>query len=58
MDIRPTNLVKGQGLAKLLVDSNCQALGLHLMEEQPAEEEFQVEQEKENIMDHYAKSTW
>ena len=31
VDIRPTKLVKGQGLAKLLADSNCQALGLHLM---------------------------
>ena len=31
VEIRPTNLVKGQGLEKLLVDSNCEALGLHLM---------------------------
>ena len=31
VDIRPTKLVKGQGLAKLLADSNCQALGQHLM---------------------------
>ena len=31
VDIRPTKLVKVQGLAKLLADSNCQALGLHLM---------------------------
>ena len=31
VDIKPTKLVKGQGLAKLLADSNCQALGLHLM---------------------------
>ena len=35
VDIRPTKLVKGQGLAKLLAESNCQALGLHLMAEQP-----------------------
>ena len=33
VEIRPTKLVKGQGLAKLLADSNCQALGLHLMTE-------------------------
>ena len=49
---------KGQGLAKLLADSNCQALGLHLMVEQTTQEEFQTEQEKEKIMDHYAQSTW
>ena len=36
VDIRPTKLVKGQGLA----DSNCQALGLHLMAEQPTQEEL------------------
>ena len=33
VDIKPTKLVKGQGLDKLLADSNCQALGLHLMVE-------------------------
>ena len=58
VDIRPTKIVKGQGLAKLLANSNCQALGLHLMEEQPAQEEIQAEREKENIVDHYAESTW
>ena len=36
VDIKPIKLVKGHGLAKLLVDSNCQALSFHLMEEQPA----------------------
>jgi len=29
VDIKPTKLIKGQGLAKLLVDSNCKALGLN-----------------------------
>ena len=58
VDIRPTRLVKGQGLAKLLVDSNCQALGLHLMAERPAQEENQAQLEKENIMDFYSASTW
>ena len=58
VDIRTTKLVKGQGLDKLLADSNFQALGLHLMAEQPAQEEFQAEQEKEKIMDRYTESTW
>ena len=35
VDIRPTKIVKGQGLYELLVESNCQALGFHLMAEQP-----------------------
>ena len=58
MDIKPTKLVRGQGLEKLLADSNCQALGLHLMAEQPIQEELQAEQEKENIMVQYVESTW
>ena len=33
VEIKSTKLVKGQGLAKLLADSNCEALGLHLMVE-------------------------
>ena len=31
VNIKPTKLVKGHGLAKLLANSNCQALGLHVM---------------------------
>ena len=58
VDIRPTKLVKGQGLAKLLAESNCQSLGLHLMAEQPAQEENQAELEKDKIMDFYSASTW
>ena len=58
VDIRPTKLVKGQGIDKLLADSNCQDLGLHLMAEQPAQEESQAELEKEKIMDCYSTSTW
>ena len=57
VDIRPNKLVEGQGLAKLLAESNCQALGLHLMVEEPAQEENQAELEKEKIMDFYSAST-
>jgi len=28
LEIKPTKLVKGQGLAKLMVGSNCKALGV------------------------------
>jgi hypothetical protein len=31
LEIRPTKLVKGQGLAKLLVESNCLALGVNFI---------------------------
>ena len=58
VDIRPTKLVNGQGLAKLLAESNYQYLGLHLMAEEPAHEENQAKLEKEKIMDFYSASTW
>lgn len=31
LDIKPTKLVKGQGLAKMLTESNFQALGINLL---------------------------
>ena len=31
VEIKPTKLVKGQGLAKLLTYSNCQELGLNVV---------------------------
>ena len=47
VDIKPTKLVKGRGLAKLLDYSNCEALGLHLMVEKPIQEELKTRQDKE-----------
>ena len=32
IEIRPTKLVKGQGLAKLMAQSNCEALGVNFFE--------------------------
>jgi hypothetical protein len=34
LEIKPTKLVKGQGLAKLLAESNCKALGINFINEQ------------------------
>ena len=58
VDIKPTNLVKGQGLARLLVDSNCESLGLHLIASQPIQEELQTGRDKEQIMDKYVELEW
>jgi len=33
LEIKPTKLIKGQGLAKLMVESNCQALDLNFIAE-------------------------
>ena len=58
VDIKPTKLIKGQGLAKLLAESNCQALGLHVMAKELAQEDDQAILEREKIMDYYSASTW
>jgi ribonuclease HI len=34
LEIKPTKLIKGQGLAKLLAESNCKALGINFVNEQ------------------------
>jgi len=34
LDIIPTKLIKGQGLAKVLFESNCQDLGINLIIEE------------------------
>jgi hypothetical protein len=34
LEIKPTKLIKGQGLAKLLAESNCRALGIDFINEQ------------------------
>ena len=38
LEIKPTKLVKGQGLAKIMAQSNCDALILHMISELSAEE--------------------
>ena len=45
-------------MARLLVDSNCEALGLHLVANQPTQDELQTKQNKEHIMDKYSNSSW
>jgi hypothetical protein len=43
LEIKPTKLIKGQGLAKLLAESNCKAVGINFTNEQaePSNKHFQ-----------------
>jgi hypothetical protein len=34
VELKPTKLIKGQGLARLFADSNCKALGLNYIQNQ------------------------
>ena len=59
IEIKLTKLVKNQGLAKLLTNSNCQALGLNVVFNEVSErEKTQHEKEKEKIFQKYADSVW
>jgi hypothetical protein len=42
LEIRPTKLIKGQGLAKLLAEANCQALGIICINECSGIQQSQV----------------
>ena len=46
VDIKPTKLVKRQGLSKLLTESNCQVLNFHLMAEN-SEQDMAAEYSKQ-----------
>ena len=63
LDIRPTKLIKGQGLAKILSESNCQALGINLSmttnEDTGAREEAQrIEIASQKVHMKYLISPW
>ena len=47
LDIRPTKLIKGQGLAKMLSESNHQSLGINLS--MIANEESKEEKEQQGL---------
>ena len=57
VDIKPTKLVKGQGLANLLTKSNFHLLNLHLMEEH-LEQDMATEYSKQQIYSRYYDSSW
>ena len=57
VDIKPTKLVKGQGLAKLLVESNCQVIDIHLVVKQSVQDSS-TEHDKEQIYNRYLDSPW
>ena len=51
LEIKPTKLIKGKGLAKLMVESNCQALDINLIAELDNEEEMATPQISQAFID-------
>ena len=63
MEIRPTKLIKGQGLAKILSESKCQALGINfsmVANEEPgrADEQHRIETATQKTHMKYLLSKW
>ena len=61
LEVKPTKLVKGQGLAKLLAESNFRTLGInHLQayEEIPDIEEFDDQIPITQIQEKFSSSSW
>jgi hypothetical protein len=44
LTINPTQLIKGQGLAKLMIDSNCKAIGLYHISDKAHGSSFHIEE--------------
>jgi hypothetical protein len=44
LTINPTQLIKGQGLAKLMTESNCKAIGLYHFSNKSQNSSFQIEE--------------
>jgi len=61
VDIKPTKFIKGQGLAKLLVDSNCKALGLNyinILTEEINQNDLHPEDINLQVHEKYHISSW
>ena len=53
IEIKPTKLVKGQGLAKMMANSNCEALQINFLSHQVHQLDIEVE-----VMADFVASPW
>ena len=58
LHIKPTKLIKGQGLAKLLSESNCKVLELHQIFTQLDAPIIQPGQDNLQVFEKYSSSPW
>ena len=58
LEIKPTKLIKGQGLAKIMDQSNCDALSLHMIIELLIEEKNPQGQLGPLVGEHFLSSPW
>jgi hypothetical protein len=58
LTIKPTQLIKGQGLAKLMTESNCKAIGLYHLSDKTRDSSFQIEETNSQVNIKYVSSPW
>jgi hypothetical protein len=58
LHIKPTKLIKGQGLAKLLSESNCKMLELHQIFTQSDTPIIHPGQDNLQVFENYSSSPW
>jgi hypothetical protein len=58
LTIKPTQLIKGQGLAKLMTEYNCKAIGLYHVSYMIQESSVQIEETNSQVNSKYVSSTW
>jgi hypothetical protein len=58
LEIKPTKLVKGQGLARLLVESNCKDLGVHFINSCSENQQVELSDEGSQVIPPLAGCTW
>jgi hypothetical protein len=58
LDINPTKLVKGQGLARLLAESNCKDLGVHFINSCSENQQAKLSDEGYQVSPPFPGCTW
>jgi hypothetical protein len=58
LTIKPTQLIKGQGLAKLMTESNYKAIGLYHLSDMTQDSSVQIEEIDLQINNKYVSSEW
>jgi hypothetical protein len=58
LEIKPTKLVKGQGLARLLTESNCKALGVNFMNVDSENQQTGIASEDSHVSPNLAGCPW
>jgi hypothetical protein len=58
LEMKPTKLVKGQGLARLLVESNCKELGVNFMNINSENKQVEIVDKISHVIPSLAECTW